>query len=59
MSVIACEYVRLFYHVFKGNSPSTSSKKYTKVEDCYRLSLVSSISVIFLFDRKPNEDGSY
>ena len=34
MSVVCCEYVRLFYHVFKGNA-TTSSRKYIKVvDDC-------------------------
>ena len=30
MSVVCCEYVRLFYHVFKENAGS-SSRKYIKV----------------------------
>lgn len=59
MSVVACEYVRLFYHVFKTNSPSSSSRKYIKVDGCYRLLLVPSISVDFLFDRNTSEDGLY
>ena len=59
MSVVACEYVRLFYHVFKANSPSSASRKFIKVDDCYRLALVLSISVNFLFDRNTSEDGLY
>lgn len=30
MSIVACEYARLFYHVFKANSSPSSSKKFIK-----------------------------
>ena len=36
MSVVACEYIRLFYHVFKGNAGS-SNRKYIKVDDCLEI----------------------
>ena len=47
MSVVACEYARLFYHVFKNTSGS-SQKKYIKVDDCFRYCRNVELLVRFL-----------